>query len=432
MVAPRPTEQTNSIVNHRAILEYVDRAYGIYFSITLVVLLWAWEHHEAPFITAGLVGLFIGGNILLSKWVHVSKHPPRIEMVRLYLFNGLIAPALYVTVTGPFAPFWTVYLALCFISGSTTYLMTNRLAPAYAQIVFWVVNYVTVSWFVMNPFNPYKLFMHTSTMILLTALLVKIVETLHTSWEREQLIQAQLLASSKMSSLGEMAGGVAHEINNPLAVIISLAEQIDELAAENQIDPATLREMTGKVIRTSNRIAKIVQGLRTFSRDGSRDQFKAVNVRKLVEETLSFCEERFRQHGLALNVDPFPADLAFEGRATEMSQVLLNLLNNAYDATDGKQNRWIRISVRSLETKIEIRVIDSGAGIPEAAQSKIFQPFFTTKEIGKGTGMGLSISAGIVKGHRGELSVDPTHPNTCFVIHLPKPQGGTQRSLQVA
>ncbi|MGZ3711053.1 MAG: sensor histidine kinase [Bdellovibrionota bacterium] len=181
--------------------------------------------------------------------------------------------------------------------------------------------------------------------------------------------------------------------------------------------------MMEKVENTTDRIAKIVQGLRSFSRDGSKDPYQAVNLQQMIDETLSFCRERFQASGTKLLIEGEQGKLSFEGRSTEVSQVLLNLLNNANDAIADRQEKWIKVSTYEQPDWVELRVTDCGNGIPLEVQKKIFQPFFTTKAIGKGTGMGLSISIGIIKGHFGELKIDNQCPNTCFVIRLPKKRG---------
>ena len=245
--------------------------------------------------------------------------------------------------------------------------------------------------------------------------------------EKTQLIHEQnmkLSQAAKLSALGEMAGGVAHEINNPLAIINMLASQVQEILAAESIDRNLAASKMNKLANTTARIAKIVQGLRTFSRDGSKDQFQTVNVRVLVEETISFCNERLISHGIILECQSIPADLYFEGRSTEISQVLLNLLNNAYDAIQDQKEKWVKISVSDSTDSLEVRVTDSGSGISPDVVKKMYQPFFTTKEIGKGTGLGLSLAIGIVQNHRGKLFLDSENKNTCFVIFLPKVQIG--------
>jgi signal transduction histidine kinase len=114
-------------------------------------------------------------------------------------------------------------------------------------------------------------------------------------------------------------------------------------------------------------------------------------------------------------------------REVQLSQVILNLLNNAFDAISELPNKWVHLESRMNEGIIEIRVIDSGSGIPEELREKILQPFFTTKEVGQGTGLGLSISKGIIESHGGTLSIDIKSQNTCFVIQIPQ-----AKTVQVA
>ena len=227
------------------------------------------------------------------------------------------------------------------------------------------------------------------------------------------------LNNAKLASLGEMAGGVAHEINNPLSIITLSGEQLSEILHENPINQAQAIAMTNSITKTAERIAKIVQGLRTFSREGGSDPFQLITASELVNDTVSFCFERFRHNGTELRVEAFDPGIQFEGRATQISQVILNLLNNASDAVMGKKDRWVAVGAKVAGDWVELRITDSGQGIPSELRDKIFQPFFTTKEIGKGTGMGLSISLGIVKAHKGEIIVDASNPHTCFLIRLP-------------
>jgi len=231
--------------------------------------------------------------------------------------------------------------------------------------------------------------------------------------------QQSLIASAKMSALGEMAGGVAHEINNPLAIIQTLSSQVEEEVGEECIDREFLSDTASTLVKMTERIAKIVQGLRAFSRNGNQDSRAEIKVHKLFEETLGFCRERFKNNGVDLLVDEFDETLRFEGREVQISQVILNLLNNSHDAIAALAEKWIRISVSVKFEHLEIRIMDSGKGIAPELYEKIFQPFFTSKEIGKGTGLGLSISLGIVREHHGDLQLEKDSANTCFVIRLP-------------
>jgi signal transduction histidine kinase len=243
---------------------------------------------------------------------------------------------------------------------------------------------------------------------------------------RNTIIQQQqtLIATAKLSALGEMAGGVAHEINNPLSIIGMKVEQLAECLDEGEFDRDMFKESLATVTRTTHRIAKIVSGLRFFARDGQREAFQMSTVQSLIDETLGFCREKFANYGIDVDVpENLSSALTVECRGVEISQVLLNLLNNAFDAIQDYDQKWIRVTAEEHSQFIKIAVTDCGPGIAKDIQEKMMQPFFTTKEIGKGTGLGLSISRGIIESHKGKLYVDNNNPNTSFVVLLPKFQG---------
>ena len=235
--------------------------------------------------------------------------------------------------------------------------------------------------------------------------------------------EIKLLQASKMSSLGEMSSGIAHEINNPLSILLGKSHQIRKIASKAGTESAPLIKLTSDLDSTIERIAKIVKGLRNFSRDGAGDPFEGKQVKELLEETLSFCSSRFKNHDIEILVPVIPDTLQLECRPTQISQVLLNLLNNAFDAVHERSgSKWIRIEIADRGADVEIAITDSGHGIPETVRAKILEPFFTTKEVGKGTGLGLSISLGIIKAHNGQFFLDQESKNTRFVIQLPKKQ----------
>lgn len=231
----------------------------------------------------------------------------------------------------------------------------------------------------------------------------------------------QMIESSKMSALGEMAEGIAHEINDPLTVIIGNAFLLKSLAAEESVPRERLVSLGDSLEVTAKRIAKIVKGLRSFSRNAVADPFEIIPVREMVEDTVEICLEKFKTHGITLHVENIPEQLALECRPSEINQVLLNLLSNACDAVAKLPERWVRVTARASESHVEISVTDSGPGIPEPVRKQIMKPFFTTKARGKGTGLGLSISRRIVESHGGDFRVDASCPNTRFTALFPKP-----------
>ncbi len=255
--------------------------------------------------------------------------------------------------------------------------------------------------------------------------LEKINNLLQVEISERQKAQAQVVNNSKMAALGEMAGGVAHEINTPLAIIQMRMEQLGRRAKDGDIDTDAILKTVDIVDKTVSRISKIILGLRAFAADGQRDPYQKILITNIFDDTLSLCREKFTNHGIDLRVkisEDLKAQLEVECRSTEISQVLVNLLNNSYDAVEKLSDKWIHIEALDAGNFIEISVTDSGSGIPTELQEKIMQPFFSTKEIGKGTGLGLSISKGIIDRHKGRISIDNNCKNTKIVVFLPKQQ----------
>ncbi len=250
------------------------------------------------------------------------------------------------------------------------------------------------------------------------------------SRESQRLIaeqQMQIVRSAKLSSLGEMAGGIAHEINNPLAIIHGKAAQLRSFAESGSLDANKVKVFAEKIERTAWRISKIIRGLRSFARNADHDPCEKVMLSSVIEDTLELCRERFKNYGVELRVPVIP-ELELFCRPSQISQVFLNLLNNAFDAILDKPIRWVELGLEPREDSVRISVTDSGAGIPPEIAEKMMQPFFTTKEVGKGTGLGLSISKGIIEDHGGALRLDSACANTCFRIELPRSGKSAQKA----
>ena len=258
-----------------------------------------------------------------------------------------------------------------------------------------------------------------------------VAQNISSQLETEALLaeeHGRSVQSAKLAALGEMAGGVAHEINNPLAIICGYATQLRIKAEAEEMDKEQLTLWATKIESTAWRIKKIVSSLRTIARDGQRDPFQDVLVHSIVEDALSLCGERFRAHAIELSVQIDPPDLRVSARHVQLAQVMVNLLNNAYHAVEKLPQGWIRITASESGQNVLIQVTDAGCGIPIETRDKIFQPFFTTKEVGQGTGLGLSISASIMREHHGELGVDHSNPHTCFFLRLPRAQAVLPRT----
>lgn len=184
------------------------------------------------------------------------------------------------------------------------------------------------------------------------------------------------------------------------------------------MDKPFMQEEIQKIKFTADRIGKIVRGLRTFSRASDNDPFERTQLNVIFKETLDLCSEKFKFYGVNLEISPIPP-VQISCRPSQISQVLLNLFNNANDAVELLSEKWIRVDFKQTDQMMSISITDSGPGIPMEVADKIMEPFFTTKEVGKGTGLGLSITKGIIEAHKGKFWYNKNSPHTQFIIELP-------------
>jgi len=231
--------------------------------------------------------------------------------------------------------------------------------------------------------------------------------------------EARLVTSAKMSALGEMAGGIAHEINTPLATLSLIVNRLKRQVELPMFDRSDVSRMIEISEKTILRISGIIRGLSAFSRDASRDDFEMVSLSKIIESSVLLCGEAMKHNEVKMIIETIPDEVKVKCRPVQISQVIINLIGNACDAIESLPDKWIKIGIRNASGPIVLFVMDSGRGIPESIAKKIFQPFFTTKDVGKGTGLGLSISKGIMDAHGGSISVDFECENTCFLLSFP-------------
>lgn len=241
-------------------------------------------------------------------------------------------------------------------------------------------------------------------------------------WKREEKLvmknEADNIQKNKLISLAEMSGGIAHEINNPLTVILGRANQTLKKMDHPAYTKKEIANNLEKIVFSAERISKIITTLKNFSRSDQSQPMQLVSLEKIISESLLLCENRIHNESTSLNIDLIP-NIELHCHAYQIIQILINLINNSFDATSNLEERWIKISFEHDSHFVQIKITDSGSGIPKENFNKLFEPFFTTKPINFGTGLGLSISKKIALNHRGDLIYDTNNKNTCFILKLP-------------
>jgi len=240
----------------------------------------------------------------------------------------------------------------------------------------------------------------------------------------EKEFQAQFYQAEKMATVGALAAGVAHEINNPLAAISGFAEGLQRRIGRirDKVDPEIIEDFTeysDTIIKECVRCRDIVRTLLTFSRPIAAS-LNPVDMNQCVKDTLFILKHHFKeQHNIAVKTELAENLPAIMGDESQLKQVIINLFINAFDAT--KEGDIIRIITNpGASGGVELIVEDSGCGIPEELHDKLFEPFFTTKPVGQGIGIGLSTCYSIVKNHHGEITVTSREgKGTLFKVTLP-------------
>lgn len=238
----------------------------------------------------------------------------------------------------------------------------------------------------------------------------------------------RLLATQRLNSLAGIASGLAHEINNPLAIISGYAEQLHTQAQAGQLASDRLIFSTGKIMEACDRCHTIIESLKHFARDGSYDPFETCSVNDIVAVALQLSEQSFHAMGVKLEWQPLIQDVELKGRRLQLIQALFNVLRNACEASLQVKEPKVSIQVLDHGDRASIEVMDNGPGIPESLRVKIFEPFFTTKDQMRSVGVGLSTAKGMIEEHEGRISFISSPGATCFSISLPKVPAKTTRN----
>ena len=227
-----------------------------------------------------------------------------------------------------------------------------------------------------------------------------------------------LEVASRMAALGELSAGIAHEINNPLSVISGHAGMLRYQLESGTLDREEIIESLVAIENTVERISNITTALRTISNEGSAQDSAPIPISPLIVDTLGLCSEKCRASGIEVGVK-VDSDIVAAVNPVQFSQVLMNLLTNSFHALEDASEKRIDIRASRNGSSVRMEFSDSGGPIDQSVAEQMMTPFFTTKERGSGTGLGLPISRGIMRSHGGDLRFEPHREATTFVIEMP-------------
>lgn len=373
----------------------------VFFAFTCLCKIMTLIAHEAKFPFTRYFYIYVGGvsATLVLHFLNVDV-------------NWMALPAL---LGGTMPVFATVYKILFVDKLETTFITKCFIATA----VLYSLHMLDFAFVMDKPELIYPgfflaCFLIFAFMMFSNASIIESVMQENSFIRMQMQYKVMLTNSSKLASLGEMAGGMAHEINNPLAVI-----QLQSDILKRSLQGKEL-ERINEVSEALQRITKVIANLHHFSRDTSSDPITSASIKEIVEQTLSFCKARFADQGIQIGHESVP-DFQIKCRPGQLAQAMLNLLNNSFESLAKKSDggKLISIHVEKTPEHALVRVIDNGDGIPLVLKDRIFDPFFTTKEIGEGMGLGLSVSLGMIEAQNGSLELESASNNTSFLIKMP-------------
>jgi PAS domain S-box-containing protein len=236
--------------------------------------------------------------------------------------------------------------------------------------------------------------------------------------------QEALVQAGKLAALGELAAGVAHELNQPLSGIMGFSQELEKLLQKKFADPSAL-DFASEISKNSLRMKKIIQQLREFTRKSVED-FQEIEIRHVIEESLKLLDQQFRSRGIEVKIEQDSDLPKIYCNPFQLEQVFINLATNARDAIEatGNASGKIEISVRKKSNDpkrfLEVEFRDDGIGMNSETKNRALDPFYTTKEVGKGTGLGLSVSYGILSKIHGSIMIESTPgKGASFLLTLP-------------
>lgn len=389
-------------------LAIITSKYGPFVS-ALTLLIWPWRVRTIRKILESAVG-----TVLFKSWHLKALLGSYILMLGLY-FSGFT----FLSFTLPVS--LTVFIIILDMLVASRVRHEERLSLIHVllQLNVFIIALHNLDYPFLRQHTHYSILANSVSLLtsILMAILLPAVVIYNLKEKRQKELEVILEKQSKLSTLGEMTVGIAHEINNPLGVIINRIELLKYQMGKNILSLENMVKGLDQIETTAKRVTDIIQALRKFSKIEKAESFSLVNLKDVIEETLTYCRDRFRLGNIELKVEA-GQDFMITCRPVQISQIILNLLNNAYDAVKNMSGAWVDLSTTLEGRTVKVTVTDSGKGIPPEIRKNIMVLFFTTKDE-DGTGLGLPLSRRMIEEHGGKLYYDDTRKNTTFVVEIP-------------
>jgi signal transduction histidine kinase len=356
--------------------------------------------------------------MFFSTLIYAFFKPLQEKHYNNIVFFNATTTVIHVSIVNWVSHFHIVHFLSSMMIGMICMNLLRTVARVRIFAALYFLLNVPALWLAAPPVGPVL-----ASMTVITIVLFGLIANSKRSDLQESILehQAALANASRISAMGEMSAGIAHEINNPLSIILGRLEQLQRLYETGQATKENLEPIIKRMVETVFRIKKLIASMRSLSRNCDNDQFERVLVKRVVEDTIDLCIESLKVQGIVLKVD-VPSDLWIDCRPWQISQIILNLVSNSRDAIKGLSDKWIEIKVQTAGNRVQFLFTDSGPGIPKEIRERLMQPFFTTKETGAGIGIGLNICNRIAHGHEGLIHYVPESPNTQFILDLPVKQ----------
>ncbi|MFC1521522.1 sensor histidine kinase [Elusimicrobiota bacterium] len=412
---------------------------GLIFLLLLFFLLYRPDTEAkfpmGPFI---LVAMYLISNISLL-FIRTDRFKKTFNQAVLFLFDIILISALIYVSQGWDSDLYLIYFVVVFMSGIEMKMWQSFLIGTVASILYglmWTNTHTETSFLNVHLLLRFPFFYLVSFFVGFFVQQAKEgerrvreqyekqlenkIEELKKANIRLEETQSQLIQSEKLAAIGELAAGVAHELNNPMTGILGFAQIL--LQGKNL--NAQQKEDLESICSQSERCSQIIRNLLQFSRR-REPQREAVNPISMLEAAIKLVRYEFSTSGVEITCN-FPNSVPPPVYAdpSQLQQVILNMLTNAKQAMEDKKPGKLSIQAGYTDEKVDLKFTDNGSGISANNLPRIFDPFFTTKPVGKGTGLGLSISYGIIEHHGGTINVDTEEgKGTTFTIELPVYKG---------